>query len=235
MNGPGSGFCEGAGAGPPAGVRARGLPVPFRLLAAFLLFELVLQLGRLGLPLAVGWAGAAVIAFALLQPPPVALRPFAPLGVLCRYAPFAIAWLGFTVLYLRVAFWCGHPVPPQEVLDHLAKAGLVAADWPLVAGVVVLAPVVEEILFRGYLLGSLLLVLGPIPAQLVTAAAFGAVHTGGYQLPIGVLGLLFGWLRVRYGALAPGMLAHALHNALTFAVALWWPHALDLMYPMSPR
>src|SRR5262249_4791075 len=177
------------------------------------------------------WAGAVVITFALLQPPPVALRPSAPLAMLCRYAPFGVLWLGFTVLYLYVRFWCGHPVPPQPLLDQVAKHGVSAATWPGAVGAVVLGPIVEEILFRGYLLGSLLPVLRPVPAQLVTAAVFGAAHFGGYQLPIGVLGLLFGWLRVRYGALAPGMLAHALHNALTVAVALWWPHALDLMYP----
>jgi membrane protease YdiL (CAAX protease family) len=219
-----NGADEGAG----AVARARGLPVPFRLLVAFLLAVLVLMLDP---PLAAAWAGAVVIAFALLQPPPVALRPFAPLGVLGRYAPFAVPWLGFTVLYLYVAFWCGHAVRPQPLLEQVAVQGLTAATWPGVIGAVVLAPVVEEILFRGYLLGSLLPVLRPVPAQLVTAAAFGAVHFGGYQLPIGVLGLLFGWLRVRYSALAPGMLAHALHNALTFAVALCWPHAIELMYP----
>ncbi|NJR42338.1 MAG: CPBP family intramembrane metalloprotease, partial [Akkermansiaceae bacterium] len=38
------------------------------------------------------------------------------------------------------------------------------------------------------------------------------------KTPIGVLSLLFGYLRQRHGSLWPSVLAHALHNALTL---LW--------------
>ena len=85
--------------------------------------------------------------------------------------------------------------------------------------------------FRGYLLATLQLVLPRWPAQVATAACFGAVHGADYALPIGVLGLFFGWLRQRHGSLLPGMLAHGVHNALVFGVTVAWPRSLELMYP----
>mgnify|MGYP001566827949 CR=1 FL=1 len=65
----------------------------------------------------------------------------------------------------------------------------------------------------------------------ITAAAFGAVHGLPYALPIGLLGCLFGWLRVRHGSLLPAMFAHALHNSLIVLVTVAWPESLTLLYP----
>jgi membrane protease YdiL (CAAX protease family) len=123
-------------------------------------------------------------------------------------------------------------VAPQPQLQDLARQGTALPGfWLLVVAIVIGAPLAEELVFRGYLLGTLLRVLPHWPAQLVTAAVFGYVHGPAYALPIGVLGLLFGWLRTRHGALWPSMLAHAVHNGLTVTVTLLWPGHLEWLYP----
>lgn len=82
---------------------------------------------------------------------------------------------------------------------------------------VVAAPVFEEMVFRGLLLGCLLARgWNSWIAVAVTAAAFASTH-GQYYLPglisVFVGGLLFGWLRIISGGLAAPLLAHAAMNA----------------------
>lgn len=181
---------------------------------------------------AFGGCGLLLVALTLVLPPDVPWRPLRPLPVLRAYVPFALGWVLLVVLYLRVAHWLGLAVQVQPQLLQLAEHGTAAPGfWLLVAGIVVVAPLAEEVLFRGYLLGTLLQAVPRWPAQLLTAAAFGLVHGLAYALPIAILGLLFGWLRVRYNALWPSVLAHAVHNGLTVTLALLWPAHLDLLYP----
>ena len=178
-----------------------------------------------------GAAALVFVAFALAQPPPVRWRPLRARGVLMAYLPFALGWVALVVAYLQAMHGLGHRVPPQPLLEQVARQGLGAGTWPILLGAVALAPVVEELLFRGYLLGVLLPLVPGGVAQLLTAAAFGLMHGLDYALPLGVLGLLFGWLRTRHGALLPSMLAHAVHNALVFSVTAVWPASLELIYP----
>lgn len=82
---------------------------------------------------------------------------------------------------------------------------------------VIAAPVFEEMVFRGLLLGCLLARgWNPWIAVAVTAAAFASTH-GQYYAPglISVFfgGVLFGWLRIISGGLAAPLLAHVAMNA----------------------
>jgi membrane protease YdiL (CAAX protease family) len=79
---------------------------------------------------------------------------------------------------------------------------------------VVLAPVLEEVAFRGVLFGSLRLRLGLVPSALASAAVFALAHGYGVGGFLAVLwsGLLWAWAYERTGSLLPGMAAHALNN-----------------------
>lgn len=187
---------------------------------------------QLAVSVAMALAGVAVLAFAVLLPPAVAWRPVRAAAVLRAYVVFALPWLVLLVLYLRLLAAAGAPAPPQPLLQQLAEHGTALPHfWLVVGAAVLLAPLVEEVLFRGYLLGTLLQAMRPWPAQLLTAAAFGLVHGPYYALPIGCLSLLFGWLRCRYRALLPSVLAHGVHNGLTIAVTVAWPGHLQWLYP----
>jgi CAAX protease family protein len=96
--------------------------------------------------------------------------------------------------------------------------------------VVLVAPLAEEIVFRGYVNDVLTDAFGERRALLVTSLLFGFVHGIERMVPIALLGLLFGWLRNRYDSLRAGFLAHATHNAITVGLTLLWPQSLDL-YP----
>ena len=83
---------------------------------------------------------------------------------------------------------------------------------------VVVAPLFEEILFRGVLLPVLGTWLGSSGAVLLSAALFAAAHLSLAEwIPLFLLGIGLGVLRLRSGRLAACVLLHALWNGLTFA------------------
>jgi uncharacterized protein len=98
-----------------------------------------------------------------------------------------------------------------------SHAGAFAAN---VAVFCLLAPFVEELLFRG--VGySLLRPLGAAPAILVVALAFGAWH--GLLVALLILvpfGGLLAYLRERTESVVPGMIVHALFNGAAIAASV---------------
>ena len=115
--------------------------------------------------------------------------------------------------------------PEQEVVAIADQAQ--GAQIPLmVVAVVFVAPVVEELLFRGALLRALLRRTKPTVAVALSAAVFGLIHVVGdpsvgslLALPaIVVLGLALGTEAVRTGRLSRSILMHVGFNALTVAL-----------------
>ena len=105
-------------------------------------------------------------------------------------------------------------------------------DGKLILLQVTLGPVLEEILFRGYLFAVLLWILGRIQktqwnALVVPVAAvmFAVVHLSGpgwSWLQVACItstGVLYGALRFLSGSAAPAAMAHAAYNLTLYAVA----------------
>ena len=112
----------------------------------------------------------------------------------------------------------GDPGGSNPLLELVltARDPLALAGFALTA--TVLAPLFEETLFRGVLLPVLGRQWGPRSALLASALVFALAHLSlGELVPLLVLGLGLGWLRLRSGRLAPCVVMHALWNGLTFA------------------
>jgi membrane protease YdiL (CAAX protease family) len=88
---------------------------------------------------------------------------------------------------------------------------------------VVVAPVFEELFFRGFLFSALAAGrLGRTGATLATTAVWTAVHAqyDVYELgQVAVLGGLFAWARLRSGSLLPPICMHAAVNAIALTSA----------------
>ncbi|MFI5045421.1 MAG: CPBP family intramembrane glutamic endopeptidase [Acidimicrobiia bacterium] len=144
----------------------------------------------------------------------------------------AAPWFLAGVVLQVASYWPLHALQlvhgedaKQEIVQ-VVERGSGGAFVLLVATVLVVAPVAEELMFRGVLLRSLLRRVGPGAAVLVSAVAFGLVHLLDFTvgsliaLPVLVLfGVVSGWLAVRSGDLGRSILFHAGFNAFT-AVAL---------------
>lgn len=85
-------------------------------------------------------------------------------------------------------------------------------------GLAVLAPLLEEVLFRGAIQGALMRFFGrPWPAIVVAALIFGIFHWNPVQVVYAtLLGVIFGWIYYRTGSLLSVIVGHILNN--TFAV-----------------
>jgi membrane protease YdiL (CAAX protease family) len=94
------------------------------------------------------------------------------------------------------------------------RAGLLPLYW---LNTVALAPLTEEIVFRGFLLPSWARTLGWPVAIAGTSILFALMH---FQydwrgmLAVGLLGVFSAWLRLRSGSLVPSFVAHAGGNLL---------------------
>ena len=85
--------------------------------------------------------------------------------------------------------------------------------------VAVLAPIAEEIYFRGYVFRAYAEQKGLAQAYLFSSLLFAVVHLNVQAfLPIFVVGLFLGYLYQRTGSILPGIIAHAFNNAVAFAV-----------------
>src|SRR5574341_2492910 len=79
-----------------------------------------------------------------------------------------------------------------------------SSPWPLLVGGALVAPLVEEIFFRGFVFGGLCGRYGWRRAALVSAALFAVIHfTPTAILPIFLLGCIFAYLYRRSGSLWP--------------------------------
>jgi hypothetical protein len=108
-------------------------------------------------------------------------------------------------------------------LDAGREQGLVPDAWdasraaPFVANFVVVAgvaPVVEELLFRGLGFAAVRQLAGTAWAIAVTGLAFGLSHGLVEALPIlALFGAVLAWLRARTGSVYPPIVLHAVFNA----------------------
>ncbi|MBI5231294.1 MAG: CPBP family intramembrane metalloprotease [Coriobacteriales bacterium] len=113
--------------------------------------------------------------------------------------------------------------PPARITGDLTE--LFGAGLPgfLLAAimVVVLGPLVEELVFRGVVQGSLAR-FGPWVAVLCSAALFGAYHlTAWWFLPTFFLGAILGWLAWTRRSLWPAITLHAAYNAVAVLAAFY--------------
>ena len=135
------------------------------------------------------------------------------------------AWAIFLVFSLAYAAALGleeNDDLPQELGADKDTAALIATA----VLVCVMAPLAEELLFRGFMFRTLYERWSLVPAILVTGAVFGGVHAVGSEpefLPaLAVLGAALCWLYYMTKSLYPCIALHMVNNAIALAVSLEW-------------
>lgn len=132
---------------------------------------------------------------------------------------YAMTWV-FNICYAIALFNYGFNPPETDVYSKL----LGQVTWYtlilnlLLAGV--LAPLVEETLFRGVIFGSLQAYFGKWTAAVISATVFSALHFQAYGfLPRFVLGMVLAYLYDKYKSLYPSVALHALNNIVATLIA----------------
>jgi hypothetical protein len=84
---------------------------------------------------------------------------------------------------------------------------------------VVVAPLTEELLFRGLILRGLLSRHTPTVAVLVSSFLFAAIHLNPWQFMSALsLGIILGWFYLRTGSVLACIIGHAIANGLSIVV-----------------
>ena len=135
---------------------------------------------------------------------------------------------GWTVLAF-VAFWVltaiyislvGQP-DQQELTRDLKEEESLSALIGYGVLLAFVAPLAEEVFFRGFVFGVLREKIGVLWGALATGLVFGIVHVAGSPIEtVGVLiilGVLLCWLYVQTGSLLPCIALHAINNSISFA------------------
>ncbi len=174
-----------------------------------------------------GFVGAALLLATRTAPPrPEQFGLHAPsawwrsIGVLIAAA---VAFIVISAIYFSVLNQSGQE---REFVKQIGgNAGTVSVLAVCVL-VTVVAPVCEEILFRGFIFRSLSNWRGPWPAAVATGILFGVVHglsAPAVDLaPLALLGFLLCAVYWKTGSLYLTILAHATNNALALSSDEGW-------------
>jgi len=131
---------------------------------------------------------------------------------------------GFLVLVYIVNFFLAILLALLKVspsVNWVTTIQNISSPWWLVMTGVILAPLVEEIFFRGFVFTGLRQRFGWVKAMLISAVVFAIGHMQITNLiPIFLLGCALAYLYQYSKSLWPSILIHMTTNAIGFAVAL---------------
>ena len=142
------------------------------------------------------------------------------LGVGAGVGGFVVLLVGLGLLFQVVGF----DSPEQQALQDVVGGGMDALLAVVLA--VVLAPVVEELVFRGALHQGLRRRAGFWPAAVLSSAIFAVVHvevvasSPVFLVQLFLLGVLFAWLLERTGNLLAPVVAHLVFNGISMGLAV---------------
>ncbi|HEX4901587.1 MAG TPA: type II CAAX endopeptidase family protein [Acidimicrobiales bacterium] len=137
------------------------------------------------------------------------------IGVACQLVLVPIVTL--PVFLLTDADQADLEEPARELTDKAQGAGVLL----LVLVVVVMAPLAEEVFFRGMLQRTLARSMPIWPAMILASVLFGVSHFQPLQLPaLAAFGLVLSLLVHRSGRLGPAIWAHVGFNATTVVALL---------------
>jgi membrane protease YdiL (CAAX protease family) len=153
-------------------------------------------------------------------------------GVVCYVSAVPILVAGgiiYFILSLIAQAISGEQAPPSHpAVEMLGGAGALEVVL-LFTLASVMAPIVEEIAFRGFLYGHLRSVVAPrarfasaMVAAVVSSVIFAAIHPQGLMFVPALGGLAVGFCLYREmrGSLIAPMVAHGINNAFTLALGL---------------
>jgi len=172
--------------------------------------------------------GVAYLIARRLDPPATAAK-FGlrmPRGGLWRTVGWTgVAWAGFFVFS---AIWAA-ALGITDNDDLPSELGVDDSTLALIAAsilVCVVAPIAEELFFRGFCFTSFRRSVGTLPAAVLVGIIFGAIHLGGtdieFIVPLMVFGFFLCLLYAWTDSLVPSIVLHALNNALALGVSQDW-------------
>ncbi len=134
-----------------------------------------------------------------------------------------LLFLGITLAISLIIFYTGWKIPGYQVQERILPLfgdNLVSL---MISGVLIIAiaPFIEEIFFRGFLLRSISNKWGIISGSIISAALFALLHLQlSSIIPIFILGLIINSLVIRSKSIIPAIAFHMFNNAIAFTIEI---------------
>lgn len=148
-----------------------------------------------------------------------------------KYIAYALAGFAVYFVFYIVGVLIAKQLAPGIDLEKEQDIGFDTSArgitlLPIFLSLVILPPITEEIVARGFLFGGLRSKLSFLPAAAATSVVFAAAHLGGAKegllwvatIDTFILSLVLCYLREKTGSLWPSIGVHALKNGLAFIV-----------------
>ena len=136
--------------------------------------------------------------------------------------PLVLSILGLFIIALELGKGVLYVIPMPEMLQNVFRelVGKEASYLAALYAAVIQAPIIEEALFRGIIVGGLLACRSKYQAAIWSAILFAIYHMNPWQFPVAlILGLVFAWWIIQTGSLLPCLLGHALNNFLAITLS----------------
>ncbi|MGQ0606946.1 MAG: lysostaphin resistance A-like protein [Chloroflexota bacterium] len=131
-----------------------------------------------------------------------------------------VAWLGATLVSAGVV-WVLEQMGFEPQPQAAEQAIQLVDPWLVILAVVILAPIAEEVFFRGVVFNAWMREGGPRWAFIGSSAVFAVIHISVVAvLPIFLLGLALAWIYRRTRNLLAPIAMHAMVNGISVALAL---------------
>ena len=112
---------------------------------------------------------------------------------------------------------------PKELIGDLSSGMNSLTSYPFWLAIIVnaiLIPILEEVVFRGYLFSRLGKAMPAVVAAIISSVVFGLCHGGlVWAIWAGVVGLIICVVRVKTGSIIPGMIFHIIMNTFGMIVS----------------
>ena len=190
----------------------------FVAIAASAAFVLQGEVGRSDVMTLLALAFSAAAAAVLVSVLPLGREAMPALGLVpTGWRPIVFGSLATLALSVAVSLVGPQPESLKEVVDVMRGPRMLTASIVVLG---LLAPLAEELIFRGLLFGWLEGRWNAGVAWIVSSLAFAAALIDVAHIVLVLpLGLLFGWLRWRTGSLMPSLAAHAINNSAAVLAA----------------
>jgi uncharacterized protein len=140
----------------------------------------------------------------------------------------ALVYLGFWICAAIYAAVLG-PGDEQELVTDLKDEDSLVVLVGFGFLVSLIAPLVEELFFRGFMFGVLREKMNVYAAMVVAGGVFGLIHIAGTPVRtlgiLVILGVALCFLYYKTNSILPAMGLHALHNSISFGATkelTWW-------------
>lgn len=189
-----------------------------------------------------GFLVSFICAIAILLTTTQASKHYLKRDILQKFSITSLALaIGIWFCLLPIAEFTTTLIPTTGPLEDMYK--MFEANFTMMleyklAGfimVCILAPIFEEIIFRGIILkGMLNFKINPTVAIILSGFIFGIAHLNPWQfVGAGLLGTIFGFIYYRTKSLFLPMLLHALNNCLSYGLMMYYDGMEESLFDLS--